>query len=66
MFNMDTPAPCACPADFDGDGMVGAFDLVFLLGAWGPNPNHPADLDADGIVSAFDLAVLLGAWGPCE
>jgi len=61
-----TPDECECPADFDGDGMVGAFDLAFLLGAWGPNPNHPADLDADGIVTAFDLAVLLGAWGPCE
>lgn len=28
--------PPTCPADFDGDGMVGPFDLAQLLGAWGP------------------------------
>ena len=55
-----------CPADFDDDGTVGAFDLAFLLGAWGPNPNHPADLNDDDIIDAFDLAFLLGHWGPCE
>ena len=44
---------------------VGAFDLAFLLGAWGPNPDHPADLNDDDIIYATDLALLLGAWGPC-
>ena len=55
-----------CPADFDGNGAVGPFDLAILLGNWGPNPNHPADLDADGTVGPPDLALLLGNWGPCE
>ena len=58
-----------CPADFDGDGAVGAFDLAFLLGAWGlcPDPEAcPADLNNDGSVGAFDLAILLGAWGLCN
>ena len=55
----------SCPADLDGDGNVGAFDLAMLLGAWGPNPGHPADFDGDGVVNAFDLAQVLGAWGMC-
>ena len=54
-----------CPADFNGDGSVGAEDLAQLLGAWGPNAGHPADLDENGDVGAFDLALLLGAWGLC-
>ena len=55
-----------CPADFDGNGAVGPFDLAFLLGHWGPNPNHPVDLNNDDIIDAFDLALLLGSWGPCQ
>jgi hypothetical protein len=54
-----------CPADLDGDGDVGAFDLANLLGNWGPNVGHPADLTGDGSVGAEDLAILLGSWGPC-
>ncbi|MCH8053895.1 MAG: hypothetical protein IH895_07525, partial [Planctomycetes bacterium] len=66
----------ACPADLDGNGDVGAFDLGLLLGAWGPceepcepgdpSTTCPADLSGDCIVDAFDLALLLGAWGPCS
>ena len=55
-----------CPADFNGDGIVGPFDLANLLGAWGPCAGCPEDLDGDGTVGPFDLAVLLGAWGPCS
>lgn len=54
-----------CPADLDGDGIVGAPDLIALLGAWGPNPGDPADFDGDDIVGTTDLLGLLGAWGPC-
>ncbi len=57
--------PVACPADFDGDGAVGAVDLATLLGAWGPCAGCPADLNSDGVVGPFDLANLLGAWGAC-
>ncbi len=70
------PDECECPADFDGDGVVGPFDLSTLLGEWGPcdapcEPGDPAttcaaDLSGDCAVGAFDLAILLGAWGPCE
>ncbi len=61
----DGNAHC-CPADFDGDGAVGAADLAELLGSWGPCEGCPADLDDDGNVGPFDLALLLGAWGPCQ
>lgn len=55
-----------CPADFDDNGFVDAFDLAQLLGAWGANEGHPADFDGNGFVDAFDLAQLLGSWGPCK
>ena len=28
--------PDVCPEDFNDDGIVGAFDLAFVLSAWGP------------------------------
>ncbi len=43
----------ACPWDLDGDGNVGAGDLILLLGSWG---------DPYG---TQDLIELLGNWGPC-
>ncbi len=52
-----------CPADLDGDGIVGAADLAILLGAW--SGSGVGDLDGGGSVGAADLAILLGAWGPC-
>lgn len=51
-----------CPADLDGDGVVGSSDLASLLGSWGAG--GPADFDGGG-VGASDLATLLGSWGPC-
>ncbi len=64
---LETVAPSLCPADLDGNGAVGAFDLALLLGNWGPcDGDCPADLDDSGAVGAFDLALLLGSWGPCE
>ncbi len=60
-----TPDECECPADLDGDGIVGAFDLAMLLGGWGPCPGCPADINSDDVVNAADLAMLLGTWGPC-
>lgn len=57
-----TPSP-----DFDGDGVVGAFDLLVLLSLWGPCPIAapcPADLNGDSQVGTPDLLHLLSAWGP--
>lgn len=52
-----------CPADLDGDGLVGPADLAILLGAW--EGSGLGDLDGSGSIGAADLAILLGAWGPC-
>jgi hypothetical protein len=60
-------AGTCCPADLDGDGLVGAADLSALLSAWGARGTAAgaADIDGDGSVGAADLAALLGAWGRC-
>ncbi len=54
-----------CPADLDGDGSVGASDLLSLLVSWGPCKGCPADFDGNGTVGASDLLTLLANWGPC-
>ncbi len=54
------------PADLNGDGVVGAGDLIILLGNWGRCADCgdcPADLDGDCTVGATDLIILLGDWG---
>lgn len=58
------PGP-SCPADIDGDGIVGIQDFLGLLAAWGTAPGGPPDLDGDGIVGIQDMLTLLSAWGPC-
>ena len=57
---------CECPWDLDDDDVVGAPDLLFLLGAWGTDPGGPPDFNGDGNVGAADLIELLGNWGPCQ
>ena len=67
-FILPQSAPPDCPADFNGDGTVGAADLAVLLGDWGsclPEEDCPADFNDDGLVGAADLAELLGDWGSC-
>jgi hypothetical protein len=55
-----------CPADLNGDETVDVFDLLELLGSWGPCPPPCSpDVNGDGTVDVFDLLELLGAWGPC-
>jgi hypothetical protein len=53
-----------CPADLDGDGVVGGPDLAMLLGEWGGSGSG-TDLDGNGVVDGGDLASLLSLWGPC-
>lgn len=55
----------ACLGDFDGDDVVGATDLIVLLGNWGKCAECPGDINGDGVVGTADLLELLGAWGPC-
>ncbi len=54
-----------CEEDLNGDGTVGAADLLSLLVQWGTDPGGPPDFDGDGTVGASDLLRLLVAWGPC-
>ncbi len=58
--------PSDCDADLDGDGAVGAADLLILLASWGPCEACPADIDNDGTVGASDLLFILSLWGPLE
>ena len=62
----DCPPAPVCPADLDGNGVVGGADLGRLLGAWGPCTDCPADINGDGLVSGTDLGAMLGAWGACQ
>jgi hypothetical protein len=53
------------PGDLNGDGVVDVFDLLILLGQWGPcgAEECTGDLDGNGAVDVFDLLILLGNWG---
>ena len=55
----------SCPWDLDGNGSIGASDLLSLLASWGPCKGCPGDFDGNGIVGASDLLALLANWGPC-
>ncbi len=62
------PIPPKCPWDIDGNGTVGASDLLALLAAWGvcDDPaDCPADFDNTNNVGTVDLLTLLANWGPC-
>ncbi len=63
---LDNLAPnCNCPHDLDGNGSVGASDLLSLLVQWGTDPGGPPDFDGDGNVGSSDLVALLFNWGLC-
>ncbi len=54
------------PGDLDGDGTVGASDLLILLASWGPCDDCEdcdADIDGNCTVGASDLLILLSNWG---
>ena len=55
-----------CPADLDGDDMVGIGDFLLVLAQWGPcPPKCIADVDGDGEVGIVDLLIVLASWGRC-
>ena len=61
-----SPIGQGIPGDLDGDGQVGASDLLILLANWGrcdSCEDCPADVDGDCIVGAADLLMLLVNWG---
>lgn len=57
-----------CPGDTNGDGVVDALDLYFVLGHWGRQTPSAfgagsADLNGDNRVNFPDLNIVLGAFG---
>ncbi len=59
-----SPPQESIAGDMNGDGTVGAVDLLMLLEVWGDCHGHcPADLNADGRVDTNDLLILLNNWG---
>ncbi|TVQ50986.1 MAG: hypothetical protein EA377_13510 [Phycisphaerales bacterium] len=64
-FLASCPTACEITGDLDCDGAVNVFDLLILLGEWGPCPageECDADLNEDGVVNVFDLLILLEQW----
>jgi len=59
----DSNCGAPCPADLNGDHIVGGSDLGALLGNFGGSGS--GDINLDGVVNGSDLGLLLGAWGPC-
>lgn len=55
----------SCPADVNGDGIVGTDDLLLIIGQWGPCVECESDLNGDGMVGTDDLLALLASWGLC-
>ena len=53
-----------CPADFNGDGVVGGADLTELLAVWG-DVGSSRDLNGDGVIGGPDLTIVLAEWGSC-
>lgn len=52
--------------DMDGDGAVGAMDLIILISSWGSCAeciDCPVDFDGDCSVGPADLLILLANWG---
>lgn len=61
-FNPDT----SILGDLNGDGTVGASDLLILLASWGlcdDCEDCSADIDGNCAVGASDLLILLSNWG---
>ncbi|MBX3404140.1 MAG: hypothetical protein KF699_12080 [Phycisphaeraceae bacterium] len=50
-----------CPADFDGDGVVGVPDIFAFLAAWFAYEPR-ADFDNNGVLAVPDIFAFLSAW----
>lgn len=48
-------------ADLNMDGMVDAYDLAVILGAWG-STSGVGDINGDMVADGFDLSALLSRW----
>lgn len=53
-----------CPADVNGDGMVGMPDLQLVVDAWSRG-DLTTDVDGNGETDVFDIVAVVTAWGVC-
>ena len=60
-IDADEPEEPGEPADLNGDGVVNAADLGYVLAFWGIG-NAGADLNGDGNTDSADLGIILAAW----
>ncbi|HYE02021.1 MAG TPA: hypothetical protein VD963_02170 [Phycisphaerales bacterium] len=61
---LSVPAP-PCPADWNGDGLVGTGDISGFLVAWFGDlatGTNLADFNASGATTTADITAFLGAW----
>ena len=56
------PDEVGCPADLDGDNLVGIGDFLTVVGSWG---GPGGDTNGDGTTDILDFLNVLGLWGPC-
>jgi len=63
LFETDCDVPCF---DVDGDGAVGAGEILNVIDHWGVCDSCEADLDGDGVVGVNDLLFVVSMFGPCE
>jgi hypothetical protein len=64
---LDNLVVSVCPADVDGDGIVGINDFLQVLAAWGPCASPCVeDIDEDGTVGILDFLLVLAGWGSCS
>ncbi|MCC7387871.1 MAG: right-handed parallel beta-helix repeat-containing protein [Phycisphaerales bacterium] len=54
-------APDACPADFNGDGLVNTIDVLHFLNAWSSGDPR-GDFNGDGSINTIDVIRFLNAW----
>lgn len=59
-----TPAPPACPGDYDASGVVDLGDLAVVINTWAMpiGPGTPPDADMDGAVGLAELALVINNW----
>ncbi len=58
----------SCPADINGDGVVGMGDVLVVLTGWGacpPKGGCPGDISANGSVDFADVLAVIASWGAC-